>query len=95
MRVTPLPAGPPGADSVEQGLSDLRAGRESEAALLVQIAAPRLRALGIEIPAQTVDRGESAEHRLHTLLSSHPGGGRRSSVWRYRDRASGAVRDVL
>jgi len=42
---------------------------------LVQIAAPRLRALGIESPAQTVDHGESPEHWLYTLLSSRPGGG--------------------
>ena len=39
----------PGEDLVRQGLADLRAGLETEAALLVSIGAPRLRRLGFDI----------------------------------------------
>jgi hypothetical protein len=73
-----LDASLPGADLVERGVTDLRSGRETEAALLVTIAAPRLRALGLDIPDQRRRRGangESAEHRLYALLASTPGGG--------------------
>jgi hypothetical protein len=59
----------PGADLVRSGLSDLQAGRESEASLLVQIAAPRLRRLGIEIPDTTGRADGPAEHRLYELLA--------------------------
>jgi hypothetical protein len=71
MRVSAIPSRLPGADLVDAGLSDLRAGRESEPALLVQIAAPRLRALGIQIPQVTGGEGDPPEHRLYSLLSSH------------------------
>jgi hypothetical protein len=66
-----LPADLPGAELVSEGLADLEAGRESEAALLVAIAAPRLRRLGIDVPAEAerTHGGESAEHRLYGLLS--------------------------
>lgn len=63
--------GLPGAELVEQGLLDLAAGRESEQALLVRIAAPRLRPLGLEIPDGELDE-TPAEHRLYMLLSSDP-----------------------
>jgi hypothetical protein len=71
------PANLPGAELVNEGLSDLRAGRETEAALLVVIAAPRLRALGLDVPA--IDRtfsaseGESPEHRLYLRLAADQG----------------------
>jgi len=56
----------PGGELIYQGLEDLTAGRESVAALLVLVGAPRLRRLGLEIP----DRTESgAEHRLYHLLT--------------------------
>lgn len=55
----------PGADLVDAGLADLRAGVVSVPSLLVSIGAPRLRALGLEIPAP-FDR---PEHRLYGLLS--------------------------
>lgn len=62
----------PGAELLREGLTDLAAGRESEAALVLLIAAPRLRALGLDIPqhserADLSDR-ESPEHRLYGLL---------------------------
>jgi hypothetical protein len=42
----------PGAELVLRGVEDLRAGRqETVAALLVAIAEPRLRALGLDLPA--------------------------------------------
>lgn len=40
----------PGADLVNRGLTDLAAGVPSAEALLVQIGAPRLRRLGIDVP---------------------------------------------
>jgi hypothetical protein len=67
----------PGADLVRDGLADLCAGRESENALLVEIAAPRLRALGYEVPRARTDGDagvESAEHRLYGYLARHSGG---------------------
>jgi hypothetical protein len=56
----------PGHDLVSDGLADLAAGRETEAGLLVAMAAPRLRALGIEVPSTDV---EMPSHRLYELLS--------------------------
>ena len=56
----------PGGELVQRGLDDLATGTESEAALLVQIGAPRLRQLGFEI----AEIGEEpAEHRLYALLA--------------------------
>ena len=49
-----------------RGLDDLSKGRESTSALLVAMAAPRLRALGIDVPA---GGGEQPSHRLYELLS--------------------------
>ena len=40
----------PGAELVLPGLADLVAGRDTIEALLVEIAAPRLRRLGLEVP---------------------------------------------
>ncbi|HEX4437946.1 MAG TPA: hypothetical protein VH061_14245 [Solirubrobacteraceae bacterium] len=68
----------PGADLVRDGLADLRAGRESENALLVEIAAPRLRALGLEIPQARHNRSvgsDSPEHRLYGYLARHSDAG--------------------
>jgi hypothetical protein len=56
----------PGADLIEAGLADLRAGRESIPALLVAIGAPRLRQLGLELPANLPD---NPEHRLYDVLA--------------------------
>ncbi len=57
-------AGLPGGDLIEQGLSDLAAGRESVPALLVSIGAPRLRQVGVEVVAPL----PSPEHRLYLRL---------------------------
>jgi hypothetical protein len=56
----------PGGDLVAQGVADLRAGRESVAALLVSIGAPRLLALGIALPPTLPD----PEHRLYLRLGT-------------------------
>ena len=65
--MTSVPSDLPGAELVSRGLADLAAGRESDASLLVQMAAPRLRALGFEVPPAR--SGQSPSHRLYELLS--------------------------
>lgn len=56
----------PGADLIRRGLEDLATGRESEAALLVLIGAPRLRWLGLYVPEAN---SNLPEHRLYDLLA--------------------------
>ena len=56
----------PGAELIEQGITDLKAGVESVAALLVSIGAPRLRSLGVDVPTQVV---AAPELRLYAHLS--------------------------
>lgn len=57
-------SGLPGGDFVAEGLADLRHGRETVAALLVSIGAPRLRAAGVDIPVALTQ----PEHRLYARL---------------------------
>lgn len=54
----------PGAELVEQGLSDLATGRETVPSLLVVMAAPRLRRLGIAIPDPGWDEPQLRLYRL-------------------------------
>ena len=61
-----VPASFPGHELVSAGLADLAAGRESESSLLVAMAAPRLRALGFDVPAGGRER---PSHRLYELLT--------------------------
>jgi hypothetical protein len=61
----------PGADLIEAGLADLVAGTETDEALLVSIAAPRLRALGLDVPPPF----EDAELRLYNRLAARHGAG--------------------
>ena len=56
----------PGEDLIEAGVQDLRDGRETIAALLVAIGSPRLRRIGIELPANLP---KNPEHRLYDLLA--------------------------
>ena len=56
----------PGEDLIEQGIADLRSGKETIAALLVCIGAPRLRRLGLELPDSLPP---NPEHRLYDLLA--------------------------
>jgi hypothetical protein len=73
--VQQIPASLPGSDLVVAGIGDLAAGRESEASLLVAMAAPRLRAIGIDIPD---GGGEQPSHRLYEVLSEREQGGAHS-----------------
>jgi hypothetical protein len=76
----------PGTELVRAGLEDLRAGRDTESALLVQVAAPRLRALGFDVPQRQA--AEPAEHRLYALLAATYGDGAHS---RYNARGGRAA----
>ena len=55
----------PGGDIIDTGLQDLIDGRETIAALLVAIGAPRLRQLGFQLPDLMP---ANPEHRLYDLL---------------------------
>jgi hypothetical protein len=59
------PADLPGGDLIEAGLDDLRQHRQSVAALLVSIGAPRLRQLGLSVPRTEAD----PERCLYELLA--------------------------
>jgi hypothetical protein len=50
----------PGAELVERGVLDLAAGRHTAEALLVAIGAPRLRALGFDLPEALPEEPERA-----------------------------------
>jgi hypothetical protein len=63
-----VPANLPGHELVSAGLADLAAGRESEASLLVTMAAPRLRAFGLMVPAGSA---EHPSYRLFELISEN------------------------
>jgi hypothetical protein len=66
----------PGEELVQKGISDLAQGELTEEALLVLVAAPRLRNLGIEIPDMAnVSR---CEHRLYERLEERLGTGAHS-----------------
>jgi hypothetical protein len=56
----------PGGDLIDEGVTDLREGRETIAALLVAIGSPRLSRLGVELPDSLP---EDPEHRLYALLA--------------------------
>ena len=64
----------PGAELIEQGLRDLARSAETVESLLVSLSAPRLRALGIEVPSPLAD----AELRLYQLLATQHGAGAHS-----------------
>ena len=60
----------PGHELVSAGLDDLAAGRETEASLLVAMAAPRLRAVGIDVPPAA---GDDPSHRLYEMIAADAG----------------------
>ncbi len=60
----------PGAELVSKGLEDLSKGLLSQEGLLVAAASPRLRAIGIDVPAVAV---EAPLHQLYELLASGDG----------------------
>jgi len=57
----------PGADTVAEGLEDLRRGVATVPALAVSMAASRLRAVGIAVPTTDVQR---PSHELYELLAA-------------------------
>lgn len=57
----------PGGRLIRRGLDDLAHHRETEAALLVLVGAPRLRRLGVEVPAVGPP---AVEHRLYEALAA-------------------------
>ena len=59
----------PGGDLIEAGLADLANRTETDEALLVSMAAHRLRSLGFDVPAPFAD----AELRLYRRLSAQHG----------------------
>ena len=61
----------PGADLVEQGLKDLKEGRTTELSLLLQVAGPSLRRLGLEIPVRPSSR--PYHHLLYERLEDRLG----------------------
>ena len=56
----------PGEKLISTGVEDLFAGRETIEALLVAVGAPRLRRIGLELPAVLP---ANPEHRLYELLA--------------------------
>lgn len=60
----------PGHDIVTAGLADLSAGRVTPASMVVAMAAPRLRRLGIDVAPSPV---EVPGHRLYGLLADDDG----------------------
>jgi hypothetical protein len=68
--------GLPGGDLVARGLRDLAADRESVESLLIEVGAPRLRALGISVPEAA--HAEPPEHRLYDLLAREDADGAHS-----------------
>ena len=61
----------PGEELVAEGLADLAADRITELALLVLIAAPRLKRLGIDVPQRSLPLPH--EHRLYERLEQRLG----------------------
>jgi hypothetical protein len=66
----------PGEELVQHGLADLSKNCLSEPALLVLIAGPRLRRLGIAVPEADVQR--PYEHELYVRLDERLGTGAHS-----------------
>jgi hypothetical protein len=64
------PAAIPGLEEIERGMADLASGRETPESLLVEIAAPRLRFLGYQVPAASLPAATDPEIRLYRLLGT-------------------------
>ena len=70
--------GLPGSEVVSQGRADLKKGILSESALLVLIAEPRLRSLGIQLTPCNLAIQGPVEHALYTLIEERLGPGAHS-----------------
>ena len=60
----------PANDLIAAGIRDLQDRRETVAALLVSIGAPKLRSLGVDVPNTAAIFGPFPEHRLYDLLAT-------------------------
>jgi hypothetical protein len=76
LAMKPVEASLPGQELVEQGLADLAQDRITDCALLLLIAAPRLRRLGIEVPHRHFP--SPCEHLLYARLDQRLGVGAHS-----------------
>ena len=81
----------PGGEIISQGLVDLREGIESPQALLLSMAATRLRGLGIPLPETMLS---SPEIKLYQLLASRHGDGAHSKYNAWRRRLSSFLRSA-
>lgn len=63
-------AGLPGAELLAQGLDDLARSRVSEFSLLLLVAAPRLRPLGIEIDTARLPIEQPSTYALYDYLEA-------------------------
>ena len=66
----------PGEELVQQGLADLAHGEMTDSSLLMLIAGPRLRRLGIRVPDHPFPR--PYEHELYGRLEQRLGSGAHS-----------------
>ncbi len=65
--------GLPGAELVTKGLKDIEEGVVSEFSLLLQVAAPRLKGLGIEVQHLSSLSEEPFEHQLYDFVQNNGG----------------------
>lgn len=63
----------PGADLILAGLEAHRRGERTVEALLVSIGAPRLRRLGLDVPAETLGEKPPELELYYTLGAQYPG----------------------
>ena len=68
----------PGADLVAAGLDDLAQQRVTDCSLLVLIAGPRLKWLGVPVPAPGPEFTRPYEHQLYDRLAQRLGDGAHS-----------------
>ena len=64
--------GLPGEEIVRCGMADLHAGKRTESVLLMLVAGPKLRRLGIDVP-ESNDVAPPYEHRLYEYLGEKYG----------------------
>jgi hypothetical protein len=79
----------PGGEIVAGGLADLALEVESTQALLVSMAATRLRLLGIAVPDRVIS---SPEAKLYRFLAARHGAGAHSKYNAWRRRLSSFLR---
>jgi len=90
--------GIPGAEIIEQGLSDLSLGVDSEEACLVMMAHSRLTQLGLQIPISSSlalgTREAPPEACLYEILAKKHGNGAHSKFKAYERRLHSFLRSA-